>query len=131
MNGQFDNQDNRQLVLELLSAFNSFKQKLEDPNYIQMENAIRQMMEGQKEMREDISELKKQLLNPFDGVIVETLKNTKFREEQEDWSTERTKLIEEHKALMRWKGNFQKVLIALGTSAGAIITWLVSEFIMK
>lgn len=131
MNDQFGNRDNRELVLELLSAFNSFKQKLEDPNYIQMENAIRQMMDGQKEMREDISELKRQLLNPFDGVIVETLKNTKYREEQEEWKTERVKLIEEHKALMRWKANFQKVLIALGTSAGAVITWIISEFVMK
>ena len=26
---------NRELVMQLLSAFNSFKQKLEDPNYIQ------------------------------------------------------------------------------------------------
>ena len=62
--------DNKELVLELLNAFNSFKKKLEDPNYLQMENALRQMMEGQKEMREDISELKRQLLNPFDGVIL-------------------------------------------------------------
>ena len=59
----FNGRDNKELVLELLNAFNSFKQKLEDPNYIQMENSIRQMMEGQKEMREDISELKEAFSN--------------------------------------------------------------------
>ena len=123
--------DNKELVLELLSAFNSFKQKLEDPNYMQMENALRQMMEGQKDMREDISELKRQLLNPFDGVIVETRKNTEFREDRESKESTYDVLIEEHKSLMRWKGNMQKVLIALGTSAGAVITWLVSTFLMK
>lgn len=123
--------DNKELVLELLSAFNSFKQKLEDPNYLQMENALRQMMEGQKDMREDISELKRQLLNPFDGVIVETRKNTEFREDRESKESTYDALIEEHKSLMRWKGNMQKVLIALGTSAGAVITWLVSTFFMK
>lgn len=123
--------DNKELVLELLTAFNSFKQKLEDPNYMQMENALRQMMEGQKDMREDISELKRQLLNPFDGVIVETRKNTEFREDREGKESTYDVLIEEHKSLMRWKGNMQKVLIALGTSAGAVITWLVSTFLMK
>lgn len=123
--------DNKELVLELLNAFNSFKQRLEDPNYMQMENAIRQMMEGQKDMREDISELKRQLLNPFDGVIVETRKNTEFRETLEGREDTNDRLIEEHKSLMRWKSNMQKVAIAIGTSAGAIITWLISTFLMN
>lgn len=123
--------DNKELVLELLNAFNSFKQRLEDPNYMQMENAIRQMMEGQKDMREDISELKRQLLNPFDGVIVETRKNTEFREALEEREDTNDRLIEEHKSLMRWKSNMQKVAIAIGTSAGAIITWLISTFLMN
>ena len=123
--------DNRELVLELLTAFNSFKQKLEDPNYIQMENSLRQMMEGQTEMRADISEIKRQLLNPFDGVIVETRKNTEFRELQQEKEEVNDKLVEEHKSLMRWKSNVQKIGIALGTSAGAVITWLISTFLMN
>ena len=126
-----DNKDNKELVLELLNAFNSFKQKLEDPNYMQMENALRQMMESQADMRKDISELKKQLLNPFDGVIVETRKNTEFREALEEKEETNDILIEEHKSLMRWKSNMQKVAIAIGTSAGAIITWLISTFLMN
>ena len=123
--------DNKELVLELLNAFNSFKKKMEDPNYMQMETALRQMMEGQKEMREDISELKRQLLNPFDGVIVETRKNTEFREDKEDQEAENDRIVEEHKSLMRWKSNVQKIGIALGTSAGAVITWLISTFLMN
>lgn len=123
--------NNRELINDLLMAFNSFKSKLEDPNYIQMENSLRQMMEGQKEMREDISELKRQLLNPFDGVIVETRKNTEFREDQEAREELNEKLIEEHKSLMRWKSNVQKVGIGILTSAGAIITWLISTFLMN
>jgi len=122
---------NRELVLDLLNAFNSFKQKLEDPNYVQMEAAIRQMMEGQKEMRQDISELKRQLLNPYDGVIVETRKNTDFRIDTEEMKMENAKLIEEHKALMRWKANLQKVGVGILTSAGAIIAWVLSEFVFR
>lgn len=127
----FNNErDSKAIVMELLNAFNSFKQRLEDPNYIQMENAIRQMMEGQKDMRSDISELKKQLLNPFDGVIVETKKNTEFRESSEESRAEYLKLIEEHKSLIRWKSNVIKIGVALLTSAGAIIAFLLSEFVI-
>lgn len=127
----FNNErDSKAIVMELLNAFNSFKQRLEDPNYIQMENAIRQMMEGQKDMRSDISELKKQLLNPFDGVIVETKKNTEFRESSEESRVEYLKLIEEHKSLIRWKSNVIKIGVALLTSAGAIVAFLLSEFVI-
>jgi len=127
----FNNErDSKAIVMELLNAFNSFKQRLEDPNYIQMENAIRQMMEGQKDMRSDITELKKQLLNPFDGVIVETKKNTEFRESSEESKAEYLKLIEEHKSLIRWKSNVIKIGVALLTSAGAIVAFLLSEFVI-
>ena len=127
----FNNErDSKAIVMELLNAFNSFKQRLEDPNYIQMENAIRQMMEGQKGMRSDITELKKQLLNPFDGVIVETKKNTEFRESSEESKAEYLKLIEEHKSLIRWKSNVIKIGVALLTSAGAIVAFLLSEFVI-
>lgn len=127
----FNNErDSKAIVMELLNAFNSFKQRLEDPNYIQMENAIRQMMEGQKDMRSDITELKKQLLNPFDGVIVETKKNTEFRESSEESKAEYLKLIEEHKSLIRWKSNVIKIGVALLTSGGAIVAFLLSEFVI-
>ena len=120
--------DNKELVLELLNAFNSFKKKMEDPNYMQMESALRQMMEGQKEMREDISELKRQLLNPFNGVIVETKKNTEARQDAEAKKNEDFKFLEEHRSLMRWKATMTKVAIGFLTSAGAVLTWILSKY---
>ena len=37
------------------------------------------MMENQRDMKADVKDLKKKLLNPIDGVIVNTNKNTEFR----------------------------------------------------
>lgn len=122
---------NSELVRELLEAFSSLKQKMEDPNYIQLENAIEQLISNQKEMKEDLSELKKRLLNPYDGAIVELRKNTEFRQEQEKSKKDFEQLVEEHKSLMRWKSNVQKIGIALLSSAGAIAAWFLSEFISK
>jgi len=122
---------NYELVKQLLTAFNSFKEKLEDPNYVQLEMSIRQMMEAQKEMKEDITELKRQLLNPYDGVIVETQKNTAHRKEAMAFEIEWNKMIEEHRSLVKWKANLQKVSVAILTSAGAVIAWVLSEFVLK
>lgn len=122
---------NSELVKELLEAFSSLKQKMEDPNYIQLENAIEQLISNQREMKEDLSELKKRLLNPYDGAIVELRKNTEFRQEQEKSKKDFEQMVEEHKSLMRWKSNVQKIGIALLSSAGAVAAWFLSEFISK
>jgi peptidoglycan hydrolase CwlO-like protein len=121
----------QEMVLELYELFSTFKKRIEDPNYIQIENTLNQLVENQNEMKTEIRELKKQLLNPFDGVIVENKKNSEFREAQEAWMKERDELIEEHKELVRWKTTITKVAIALATSLGAIITWVLSKYIGK
>jgi hypothetical protein len=118
----------QEMILELYDLFSSFKRRIEDPNYIHIENSLEKLIENQNEMKEEIRGLKKQLLNPFDGVIVENKKNTEFREEQEAWKVERDKLIEEHKHLMRWKRGVVKVLIALLTASGAIVTFFLTKY---
>ena len=60
---------NSELVRELLEAFSSLKQKMEDPNYVHLEASINQLIENQKEMRQDLADLKKRLLNPYDGEL--------------------------------------------------------------
>lgn len=118
----------QEMILELYDLFSSFKRRIEDPNYIQIENTLEKLMENQNEMKEEVRGLKKQLLNPFDGVIVENKKNSEFRKEQEDWMVERDKLIEEHKSLVRWKNGVVKVLIALLGTSGAIVTFLLRKY---
>ena len=125
------NQDRsaQEMVLELYELFSSFKKRIEDTNYIQIENTLEQLVISQNEMKDEIRTLKKQLLNPFDGVIVENKKNSEFRQLQEEWAKDREKLIEEHKALVRWKTAITKIGIAVLTSAGAILTWFLSKYI--
>ena len=117
----------QEMILELYDLFSSFKRRIEDPNYIHIENSLEKLIENQNEMKEEIRALKRQLLNPFDGVIVENKKNSEFRQEQEEWKAERDKLIEEHKSLVRWKNGVVKVLIALLTASGAIVTFLLRK----
>lgn len=121
----------QEMILELYDLFSSFKRRIEDPNYIHIENSLEKLIENQNEMKNEIKELKKQLLNPFNGVIVENKKNTEFREEQEEWKVERDLLIEEHKYLMRWKRLVVKVVVGVLSSATAIITVLITKYLNK
>lgn len=127
------NQDRnaQEMVQELYELFSSFKKRIEDPNYIQIENTLTQLVDNQNEMKDEIKSLKKQLLNPFDGVIVENKKNSEFRELQESWLKEREELIEEHKSLVRWKSAISKVGIAVLSSIGVVITWLISKYVSQ
>ena len=68
----------QEMILELYDLFSSFKRRIEDPNYIHIENTLEKLVDNQNEMKEEIRGLKKQLLNPFDGVIVENKKNSEL-----------------------------------------------------
>lgn len=129
----FENQNSEQTPKELIEglykAFESFRRKMEDPSYIQIEGAIKQLMENQNEMKASISDLKQKLLNPYDGIVVETKKNTEFRESQEELEAKMDKIIEEHNDLVKWKAAITKVFWALLTGLGGLITYVVTNFL--
>jgi hypothetical protein len=118
----------RELIEDMYNLFATFKQRMEDPNFIQIENSLSQLMEAQAEMKAELKEMKRQLLNPFDGVIVETKKNTEFRLDQQEKEAAQNEVLEEHKSLVRWKSNVQKVGVAILTSIGAIIAFFLNKY---
>lgn len=122
---------NEQILKDLIQAFSSLKQKMEDPNYAALDSQMRNMLENQKDMKADVKDLKKRLLNPFDGVIVNTNKNTEFREEYEKLQDERDQLEQDVQHLIKWKGTYLKVFWALFTAALGILTFLIGESIIN
>jgi len=126
---QNPDQTPKELIEGLYKAFESFRRKMEDPSYIQIEGAIKQLMENQNEMKASISDLKQKLLNPYDGIVVETKKNTEFRESQEELETKMDKIIEEHNDLVKWKTSITKVFWALLTGLGGLVTYIVTNFL--
>jgi chromosome segregation ATPase len=126
-----EGKSSQQILRELVSAFSSLKQKMEDPNYIALSNDLRNLTENQSDMKRDLKELKKAMLNPFDGVIVNTNKNTEFRQEFEKLQDERDQLQEDVNHLLKWKSMYVKIFWALFTAALGIVTFLISESIIN
>lgn len=122
---------NEEILKDLIQAFSSLKQKMEDPNYAALDSQMRNMLENQKDMKADVKDLKKRLLNPFDGVIVNTNKNTEFRLEYEKLQEERDQLQDDVNQLIKWKSTYLKVFWALFTAALGIITFLIGESIIN
>ena len=117
----------KELIEELYGLFATFKQKMEDPNFIQIENTLNQLVENQADMKTELKEMKKQLLSPFDGVIVETKKNTEARVDQIEKDKEYAELVEEHKELVRFKSGFVKFGWVLLTGIGGILTFFLTN----
>ena len=122
---------NEDLLKELMVAFSSLKQKMEDPNYIALDNSIKTMMENQRDMKADVKDLKRKLLNPIDGVIVNTNKNTEFRLDYSKLQDERDTLVEDVNHLKRWKSMYIKIFWTLFTGAVGVATFLIGESIIN
>jgi len=118
---------NAELVRELIDAFSQLKEKFEDPNRIYLEKSIKQLMDNQNEMKDQISNLKKELLNPRTGVVVETIKNTEFRERIEERGDLGLDLLTEHKELIKWKNNINKAFWLMLTTVLGILAFLVTN----
>ena len=121
----------QQILKELVAAFSSLKQKMEDPNYIALSNDLRNLTENQSDMKRDLKDLKKAMLIPFDGVIVNTNKNTEFRLEYEKLQEERDQLQEDVNHLLKWKSMYVKIFWALFTAALGVVTFLIGESIIN
>ena len=82
-------------------------------------------------MKKDVSELKKRLLNPYDGAIVEITKNTDFRKEWERDQKSLERMQEEHRDLLKWKSNFVKIFWTVFTTAVGVIAFMVTNTLNK
>lgn len=122
-----EEKSNSELVRELIDAFTQLKKKFEDPDRIYLEKSIKQLMENQTEMKGQISDLKRELLNPRTGVIVETIKNTEFRERVEAKGDLGIDLLTEHKELMKWKANINKMWWLILTTVLGIVAFLITS----
>ena len=122
-----DNQTPKELVVSLYKSFESFRRKMEDPSYMQLESAIRLLMDNQNEMKNEIRELKKQLLNPNDGIVVAVNQNTAFRLKTERDEDDYDQLVREHEELMKFKSIVTKILWGLLSGIGSVIIYYVTK----
>lgn len=108
----------KQLLETVLKELSSIKDDM--PN-----GELKSLAEDVKDLKENVSDLKYTLLNPEEGVIVKTNKNTEFRFAMEENEKDFLVKLSEIEGLKRWKDGVTKALwIIFGTIAGIIIKLL-------
>ena len=82
---------------------------------------LKQIQKDLEEMKDDVSDLKYTLLNPDNGVIVNTNKNTEFRVELQANEKDFQAQMLELQDLKRWKQSVTKALWILFGILGTIV----------
>lgn len=115
----------REILSEVLVELSTMKTKLPNGELRIIQLNIEELRHAQTDMKQDLSDLKKKLLDPDQGVIVKVNENTKFRLEQERIQERDEKeykdLILEHAELMKWKGGVTKALWVFFTAMVGIL----------
>jgi hypothetical protein len=118
--GDVDNMMN-----EILEALELIKAKMPNGEIKVIQEKISGIESSQEDMHEDLRLIKKQLLDPEDGIVVRVNKNTEFRKKKEEAERDYSKIIDEHKELMSWKSTVTKFLwIIISSIAGIIVAML-------
>jgi chromosome segregation ATPase len=104
------NREIPELIQDILNQLNSMQSQLPNGELKIIQINIQELRHAQSEMKQDLSELKRKLLDPEDGVIVKVNQNTKHRLDHEEDERANQELLLEHAELVKWKGSVTKAL---------------------
>jgi hypothetical protein len=114
----------KQLLESVLSEISHIKTHM--PN-----GELKQMQKDMENLKEDISDLKYTLLNPDNGVIVNTNKNTEFRQDMQAGERDFQIKLAELSELKRWKDGVSKALWIIFTVLAGLVIRMLAEISNK
>lgn len=117
--GTNDSVDN--MMNDILTALEIIKKQLPNGELKAIQERIERIDQSQEDMKDDLRAIKRQLLDPEDGIIVRVNKNTEFRKKQESEEKDFDKFMEEHKDMMSFKDTVTKILWIVFTAIAGII----------
>lgn len=84
--------------------------------------SINELKASQETMKSDISEMKKKLLDPENGIVVKLNQNTQYIQEKKNLEEYYDEIIDEHKELLSWKNTMTKAMWIVFTALIGILT---------
>ena len=110
----------KQLLESVLIELTSIKKHM--PN-----GELKQMQKDMENLKDNVSDLKHVLLNPDNGVIVNTNKNTDFRHIMQSGERDFQLKLAELEELTRWKDGVSKALWIIFTVLAGLIIRMLAE----
>jgi hypothetical protein len=118
-------QDVDGMMNDILEALEIIKTKMPNGELAIIQDRMENIESAQDDMKEDLRTIRKQLLDPEDGIVVRVNKNTEFRKKKEEGEKDYTKILDEHKELMAWKGTVTRILWIMFTAVAGIVVSLI------
>ena len=110
---------------EILEEIEFLKTKLPNGEFALLKKSVEDLSSGQNSLKSSIRELKQQLLDPDNGVVVRVNRNSDFRKESEQRGPLCQQSFETKEdnvnSILSWKDNVSKALWILFTGIAGII----------
>lgn len=107
---------------DILEQIEDLRKKIPNGEITLLTKSIEDLQTSQKDLKDDIRDLKRQLLDPDDGVVVRVNKNSATRKYWSARNDEVESTFANIKALLNWKSNVNKALwIVYGSIVGLVI----------
>jgi hypothetical protein len=101
---------NSVLMKQILEELLKLKSDMPNGELKRMQDGIEDLKKDQRSLKDDISDLKKKLLDPDDGVIVKVNENTKFRIQEEGRFEDYLQFNADIQNIKKWQGGVNKAL---------------------
>ena len=114
---------------EILEEIEFLKKKLPNGEFALLKKSVEDLHDGQDTLRGSIRDLKRQLLDPDNGVVVRVNRNSEFRKDSEQRGPLCQQSFENMEdnvnSILGWKDNVSKALWILFTEVVGLIIKLV------
>lgn len=95
---------------QILDELAHLKSNMPNGELKHLQSSMEDLKRDQKSMKDDLSDLKRKLLDPEDGVIVKVNENTKFRVAEENRYEDYMKVNIDVDSIKKWQGGVNKAL---------------------
>ena len=114
---------------EILEEIEFLKKKLPNGEFALLKKSVEDLSGGQEALKSSIRELKQQLLDPDNGVVVRVNRNSDFRKDSEQrgplCQQSFEKMEDNVNSILGWKDNVSRALWILFTAVVGLVIKLV------
>ena len=106
----------------ILEELSSMKSKMPNGELKVIQSSIEELKHSQADIKSDVSEMKRRLLDPETGIVVRLNQNTQYIEDKKELEDYYEEIIDQHKELLSFKNTMTKAMWIVFTALVGILT---------
>ena len=111
-----------EMIEKILAELVSMRSKLPNGELKVIQSSMEDLKRSQADIKSDVSEMKRRLLDPENGIIVRLNQNTQYIKDKQDLEDYYEEIIDQHKELLSWKNTMTKAMWIVFTAIVGILT---------